>query len=145
MLHRLWSNNKNILQKTRRFIWHRKIVKKFPLNVFFYEVTLFNFTQFWFTNISETKTQDIPLTLSGPTFWRAWFGRGRGGVLSAPPRKSMKEMCETPYCYLEVRHLSKLGTHEKFQVEISKTGWDFIIWKFDEIEISLWVDSRKCP
>ena len=31
-------------------------------------------------------------------------------------------MCETPYCYLEVRHLSKLGTHEKFQVEISKTA-----------------------
>ena len=70
--YRLWSNNKNILQKTRRFIWHRKIVKKFPLNVFFYEVTLFNFTQFWFTNISETKTQDIPLkwTLDLNTLWQ---------------------------------------------------------------------------
>ena len=65
------------------------------------------------------------LTLSGPTFWRAWFGRG--GAQRPPPRKSLKEMSETPYCYLEVRPLSKLGTHEKFRVEISKTGWDFMI------------------
>ena len=78
----------------------------------------------------------INLTLSGLTFWSAWFD---------PPRKSLKEMSETSYCYLEVRTLSKLGTHEKFQVEISKTGWDFMIWKFEEIEISPWVDSQKYP
>ena len=69
-----------------------------------------------------------------------------GGALSAPPpRKSMKELSETPCCYLEVRPLSKLRSHEEFRVEISKTGWDFIIWKFEEIEISPWVDSQKYP
>ena len=28
---------------------------------------------------------------------------------------------------------------------IGETGWDFIIWQCEEIEISLWVDSRKYP
>ena len=32
------------------------------------------------------------------------------------------EMSETPYCYLEDRPLSKLVTHEKLRVKISKTG-----------------------
>ena len=70
--------------------------------------------------IFHNVTFRVTLTLSGPMFWRAWFGRG--GAQSPPPRKSLKEMSETPYLYLEVRPLSKLGTHEKFQVEISKNG-----------------------
>ena len=45
-----------------------------------------------------------------------------GGAQRPPPRKSMKELSETPCCYLEVGPLSKLRSHEEFRVEISKTG-----------------------
>ena len=55
------------------------------------------------------------------------------------PGKSMKELSEIPCCYLEVIPCS----YEKFWVEISKTGWNFGIWKFDEIDISPWLDSQK--
>ena len=37
------------------------------------------------------------LTLPGPTYWIGWFSQGGGG-----PGKSMKELSETPSCYLEV-------------------------------------------
>ena len=46
--------------------------------------------------------------------------------------------------YLEVRPLSNLSSHEKFRVEISKTGRDFMIWKFEEIEIATWVWIYNC-
>ena len=55
------------------------------------------------------------LTLPGPTYWIGLFSQGGGAG------KSMKELSETPCCYLEVIPCS----HEKFRVEISKTGLYF--------------------
>ena len=34
---------------------------------------------------------------------------------------------------------------KKIWVEISKTGWDFVIWKFEEIDILPWYFSPKYP
>ena len=74
----------------------------------------------------ETANCDIQMTCEPVNPLRAdvleslVWPRG-GAQRPAPhPRKSLKEMSENPYCYLEVRPLSKLGTHEKFRVEIQK-------------------------
>ena len=36
--------------------------------------------------------------------------------------KTIKELSETPCCYIEVGPISKWSSHEKNRVEISKTG-----------------------
>jgi len=39
--------------------------------------------------------------------------------------------------------MGKWSSHDKNRIEISKTGQDFEIRKFDEIEISPRLDSKK--
>ena len=58
-------------------------------------------------------------------------------------RNGDKELSETPCCYIEVGPISKLCSHKKNQVQISKTDWDFEIWKFHKNEISPQLTSRK--
>ena len=38
---------------------------------------------------------------------------GGGGASEAPPRKSMKELCRTPGCYIELGPIEKLSSHAK--------------------------------
>ena len=83
------------------------------------------------------------LTLSVRGYWILLTSGG--GHPIPPPRKSMKELFQTSCCYIEVKPISKMSSHEKNRVEISKFGWDFEIWKFEEIEISPRLGSRKYP
>ena len=84
------------------------------------------------------------LTLSGPSFWRAWIGRGDW----------LKEMSETPYYNLEVRPLTKLGTHEKISGQNLKNwvrfhdlkiwrNWDFTLSWLTKIPVTQSIFS--CP
>ena len=77
-----------------------------------------------FCNVSKF----LPLTLSDATFEKrrkVW-----GGALSAPPWKTMKELSETPCCYLEVGPISKWSSHEK------KSGRNLKNWsRFRDLKI----------
>ena len=64
------------------------------------------------------------------TLCNSAFEKGRkvwGGGLSAPVRKSIKELPGTPFCYLEFGTLQILRSHAKIQGLIQKTERDFDI------------------
>ena len=67
--------------------------------------------------IDEMKIVFLPLcSLSFLTLSNATF-ENRGY-----PWKTMKDLSETVCCYIEIGPISKLSSHEKNRVEISKTG-----------------------
>ena len=69
------------------------------------------------------KSKNLPLS-------DAMFGK----------RKNTKELPESPFCYKED------GTTLNLRFNIGqnlKSGWDFEIWKFDDIEIPYCFDSPK--
>ena len=70
-------------------------------------------------------------------------GVGGHSARPPPPRKTIKELSETPCCFIEVGPMLQWSSHEKNRFDNSKTGRDFKIWKFDEIEILHWLDSPK--
>ena len=102
---------------------------------------------FLFSKVYQKKTTESPKSLSDQilNFWNFvreifWVNPIRCKIWET---EISLELSETPCCYREVGPISKLCSHEKNQVQISKTGWDFEIWKFHKNEISPRLDSRK--
>ena len=77
---------------------------------------------FYFSTTSTTKE-----ILANNFFVWIEYVRLRGGALSAPVRKSLKELTKTPCCYLEFGPILILRSHAKIQSLISKIERDFEI------------------